>query len=101
MFINIELAISDTKRDHPIQISNSEDSVQTFKLAGAHAEYLLGTSAHNFLVSIDVQTQVIERLKNIIGERVELSVLVIDDPPRREYQIINSYIPIEDEENGA
>ena len=101
MFINIELAISDTKRDHPIQISNSEDSVQIFKLAGTHAEYLLGTSAPNFLLSIDVQTQVIERLTNIIGERVELSVLVIDDPPKREYQIINSYIPIEDEEYVA
>ena len=98
MFINIELAISDTKRDHPIQISNSEDSVQIFKLAGTHAEYLLGTSANNFLLSIDVQTKVIERLTNIIGERVELSALVIDDPPKREYQIINSYIPVEDEE---
>ena len=101
MFINIELAISDTKRDHPIQISNSEDSVQIFKLAGTHAEYLLGTSANNFLLSIDVQTKVIERLTNIIGERVELSALVIDDPPKREYQIINSYIPDEDEEYAA
>ena len=101
MFINIDLTISDTKRDHPIQISNSEDSVQIFKLAGTHAEYLLGSSAHNFLLSIDVQTQVIERLTNIIGERVELSALVIDDPPKREYQIINSYIPVEDEEYVA
>ena len=77
---------------------DSGDLTVQVVLAGTNAEYLLGCSADNFYFSNEVQTQVMERLASVIDQRVELSIIVVESPPKREYHIINSYIPIDNEE---
>ena len=77
---------------------DSTDITSEFVLAGTHAEYMFGISAQNFLVSKDIQTQIMERLSSVIDRSVELSITVVESPPRREYHIINSYVPSDNDD---
>ena len=98
LYLHLNIVVSDIEMPQPLPMRDSAGVTSEFKLAGTHAEYLLGISAQNFFFSADVQTQAMERLASVIDQRVELSIVVIEAPPRREYQIINSYIPSDNEE---
>ena len=97
LYISLKMVISNSKVSQPLQLpDSSQDAELEVILCGTHADYLFGISSHNYFFSKDVQDQVLEHLMNIIGQRVELSLVVIEDSSNREYQIIDSYINEDD-----
>ena len=97
LYISLKMVISNSKVSQPLQLpDSSQDAELEVILCGTHADYLFGISSHNYFFSKDVQDQVLEHLMNIIGQRVELSLVVIEDSSKREYQIIDSYINEDD-----
>ena len=98
LYISLKMVISNSKVSQPLQLpDSSQDAELEVILCGINAEYLFSISSHNYLFSKDVQDQVLEHLINIVGQRVEVSVVAIEDSSKREYHIIDSYISANDD----
>ena len=95
----VAFILSDFEFTQPLQISDSteEDECEVL-VSGANADCLFGVSAHNFLFSAEVQEKVMQQLRNIENNRVEISVVAVENSHKREFHLIDSYI-IENEEN--
>ena len=91
-YLNLKLVISDFEFSQPLQISDSSDDNEcVLLLSGVQAEQLFGVSAHNFFFSKETQEKVIQHLRNILNQRVELSVVVVEASFKRQYEIFDSY----------
>ena len=91
-YLNLRLVISDFEFSQPLQMSDSSDDNEcVLLLSGLQAEQLFGISAHNFFFSKETQEKVIQHLRNILNQRVELSVVVVEASFKRQYEIFDSY----------
>ena len=91
-YLNLKLVISDFEFSQPLQLSDSSDDNECeLLLSGMHADHLFGVSAHNFFFSREAQDKVIQHLRNILNQRVELSVIVVEESMKRQYHIFDSY----------
>ena len=91
-YLNLKLVISDFEFSQPLQLSDSSDDNEcVLSLTGVHADHLFGVSAHNFFFSKETQDKVIQHLRNILNQRVELSVVVVEASLKRQYEIFDSY----------
>ena len=99
LYLCLKLDISEFEFSQPLQLSDtSQDGECELILSGIHAEYFFGISAHNFYFEKEVQDKVVKHLTNLVGKRVELSVVVIEESSKREYHIIDSYMNDNDDE---